>query len=179
VALKIVLELSTAAVTPYDRQLEETMKVRFIFLSVFLNSAVAVGQTQSVHVKSGDAKIIAKSSTILHAVCPEAVYDLDIDRRAKRLNFSVTLPSARSPSTWDLAASDFGNDILGRRLFGSYAVVCGRDAAVVHFQGLEVHADSSVIPVSYILTLRNDGGGDFGGGVRQEQADFLTYALYR
>lgn len=155
------------------------MKIPFIFLAVFLNSAVAAGQTQSVHIRSSDAKIIAKSSTVLHAVCPEVVYDLDIDRRANRLNFSVTLPPARSPSTWDLAATDFGNDILGRRLFGSYAVVCGRDAAVVHFQGLEVHADSSVNPVSYILTLRNDGRSDFGGGVRQEQADFLSYALYR
>lgn len=155
------------------------MKIPFIFLAVFLNSAVAAGQTQSVHISSSDAKIIAKSSTVLHAVCPEVVYDLDIDRRANRLNFSVTLPPARSPSTWDLAATDFGNDILGRRLFGSYAVVCGRDAAVVHFQGLEVHADSSVNPVSYILTLRNDGSSDFGGGVRQEQADFLSYALYR
>jgi len=155
------------------------MKIPFIFLAVFLNPVVAGAQTQSVHFESSDAKIIAKSSTVLHAVCPQAVYDLDIDRRAKRLNFSVTLPSIRSPSTWDLSASDFGNDILGRRLFGGYAVVCGRDSAVVHFQGLEVHADRSVNPVSYIATLRNDGSSDFASGVRQEEPDFLSYALYR
>lgn len=155
------------------------MKIPIIFLAAFLNTAVAGAETQTIHVESSDAKIIAKSSTVLHAVCPQAVYDLDIDRRAKRLNFSVTLPSMRSPSTWDLSASEFGNDILRRRLFGGYAVVCGRDSAVVHFQGLEVHADSSVNPVSYIVTLRNDGTSDFSGGVRQEQTDFLSYALYR
>jgi len=155
------------------------MKLPVIFFAAFFSPVIAAAQTQTVHVESSDAKIIANSSTILHAVCPQVVYDLDIDRRAKRLNFSITLPSLRSPSTWDLSSSEFGSDILGRRLYGGYAVVCGRDSAIVHFQGLEVYADSSVKPVSYIVTLRNDGSSHFAGGVRQEQPDFLSYALYR
>lgn len=138
-------------------------------------AASAAHAQQPVAIPMGGHAPAATSRTVIYtADCKQIHYQLRLDKTRRTLQFQY---EDQHTVQQDLSGTPFGQALLKQPLIGNFGFSCAAAGLNVSFIGLQLQRGKQPQPVSYRLTIGNDGSILEDNGLTTEDLDFINTYL--